>query len=286
VHWVMPEKRQVVLSSTRASSSGDATAQVSWARRVPAAGGQIGTGATLGATLDTQRAAASADFTGQRVTASLSQDTVLTAGNSLQTTTATLGTAVVFADGQLAWSRPVDGSFVIVAPNEALRGQEVEINPSASGALARSNSWGPGVVPGLQPYTATALTLDAPNLPVGLSLGEPIRWVLPTYQSGALVRFGEDGTVSVRGTLVGEDGQPVALMAGIVTSLDDDRPDTMFFTNRTGRFALDAMRSGRYAIQLAAAGAAPIPLEIPARMTGSLDTGILRAASTSPGHGR
>jgi outer membrane usher protein len=273
----MPERHQAVHSSARASSGGDASSQVSWSRQVPAAGGELGTRATLGATRDSRSATAAADFTGQRMTASLAQDTLVTAGHPVQTTTATLGTAVVLAGGQVAWSRPVDGSFAIVAPNDALRGQEVDVNPGAGGAFAQSNRWGPGVVPSLQPYMVTPLTLDAPDLPVGLSLGEPIRWVLPTHRSGTLVRFGEDGTVSVRGTLVDESGQPVALMAGIVTSLDDDRPDIVFFTNRTGRFALDAMRSGRYAIRLSKSSA-PIRFEIPAGMTGGHDTGILRAA--------
>jgi outer membrane usher protein len=132
------------------------------------------------------------------------------------------------------------------------------------------------VVSNLQPYVVTALNLDAPALPVGYSLGASRYWVLPSYKSGALIRYGERGAVSLRGILHGRDGQPMALVSGTVQRMDDGT-ESVFFTNRSGRFGLEALRAGRYQMRPSEHGSVPVEFAIPPGTVGGYSLGVLRS---------
>lgn len=280
IHRIIPDKRQALLSSGRAHSENGARGQLTWTRTGQLGDGRLATTATANGSDQARSAQGSAEYTGHRMTASLSHIATDTdvASQTTQTTAAAFGTALVMADGTWAVSRPVSGSFAIVAPNATLDGQDAEINPGPLGPLAQADRFGPAVVSNLQPYTVGKLNLEAPTLPVGYSLGESRYWVLPSYKSGTLIRYGEAGAISVRGTLLGADGQPLALASGTVESVADGT-ETVFFTNRAGRFALEAMKAGRYRLRLLD-GTAPLEFAIPASAVGSYAVGDLRLGAT------
>jgi outer membrane usher protein len=65
--------------------------------------------------------------------------------------------------------------------------------------------------------------------------------------------------VSVIGTLLDRDMQPVALLAGRAIDLSDpERAPIELFTTRTGRFAAQGLRPGRWRIEL---GSPPLVYE-------------------------
>lgn len=189
----------------------------------------------------------------------------------------TFGTAFAFADGAFAVSRPITGSFAIITRNPALGRQTVGVNPSLNNYVAQADRFGPGVVPNLTPYYVTALRMDAPDLPLGYDLGDTQYNVFPTYKSGTVIRVGTDASVFLRGELRDAQGEPIGLITAEVEDLSDlDRPPVILFTNRTGRFALEGFRPGRYQIRFRdRPDQPPLTFDIPETQTGLYDLGTL-----------
>ncbi|MBI4780729.1 MAG: fimbrial biogenesis outer membrane usher protein [Oscillatoriophycideae cyanobacterium NC_groundwater_1537_Pr4_S-0.65um_50_18] len=202
-------------------------------------------------------------------------------GTTVQATRLTWGTALAFADGVWAWSRPIENSFAIIARQGTARDQVVDINPGINGAIARADALGPAVVP-LSPYSFTTLIADAPGLPQGSELGESQFGVFPTYRSGTLIRVGTDATVVLRGVLVDEQGASLVLQYGRITSLTDpDWPAVELFTNRTGRFAASGLKPGQYEIWMVGRDRPLMTFDIPAGTTGVY---TLPSHNVSPAH--
>lgn len=190
-----------------------------------------------------------------------------------------LETAVVFADGQFAITRPVRDSFVLVVPHPNLSDRTIDLNPFKGGFEGRIDSFGAGVIPDLQSYRVTTVRVDAPDLPLGYDLGSPSYNVLPTYKSGTLIKIGSDATVLIRGILTDDRGNPVPLKAIEATSLDDPawQPVT-FFTNRAGKFAAEGFKPGRYEARILGESDASFEFSIPAEEEGIYDLGTLQVS--------
>ncbi|MBD2136251.1 fimbria/pilus outer membrane usher protein [Anabaena sp. FACHB-1237] len=219
-------------------------------------------------------------YTGYRFTWNLAHDTVFGLNRDqaiANTTKLSFGTALVFADGHFGWSRPLNNSFALVIPKDSLRGQEIGINPSSGGYTTRIDNLGFGVVPNLSPYNTSTVIIDAPNLPVGIDLGDRTIKILPTYSSGTLVRVGTDATVFLRGVLLNSDGQPISLQSAQIVSVGDRnwQPVTIF-TNRAGKFATLGLKPGRYEIRLFTNPPMVIPFAIPSDAKGIYDIGTLK----------
>lgn len=164
------------------------------------------------------------------------------------TTEFSIGSALVYADGALALSRPVYDSFVIFAKNEAVKGFDIAADPKASildtkpTYAAYSSGLGPAVVPDLNAYYVRTIEVDAPDAPPGTSLGGQALTFLPSYRSGYIVRLGDDRNVAVISVLVDQDGEPIPFAAGYAITSDGERHQ--MFTNRGGRFYVDGLQHG------------------------------------------
>lgn len=276
--WAFPEGRRSAQALTELDQTGKTKAQLMVNQELSLA--DVSLRASAGVAQDaaergtfeslalrTQRFEASVRH---RLSAPLGEGQPVT--NALQ---ARVGTALVFADGVFAWSRPVTSSFALVAPIASLAGQKVEVNPSTRGYSGANDVLGAAVLQDLEPYAAARLAVNAPALPVGASLGPDAYALRPGYRSGTLIRVGEAGSVFLRGTLLDAAGAPLALKAGTVLPLDGEGKPLPFFTNRTGRFVLAGLVPGRYALTLEAS-AAPLEFVIPAGQTGLYELGERR----------
>ncbi|MBE9111785.1 fimbrial biogenesis outer membrane usher protein, partial [Nodosilinea sp. LEGE 07298] len=266
----LPQQRQFINTATTLDNNGLAN-RVNWAYSSPVPVGGISTALT--ATTRNQALTLLSQTRYQGYRADLTLDHTIDmprngSGAIANTTRVTWGTALVFADGVFGWSRPIDNSFAIVARQGTAQGSLVQVNPSSFGDIARADALGPGVVP-LSPYTLTTLAVDAPDLPLGSDLGDSSYQLFPTYRSGTLIRVGSEATVLLRGVLVDEQGNPLALQHGRIVSLSDpDWPAVELITNRTGRFAAQGLNPGRYEIRLFGREAPVSTFEIPADTTG------------------
>lgn len=195
-----------------------------------------------------------------------------------QETQLTFGSAIVFADGHWAISRPVNNSFAIVVPNQRLKDQMIGINSDGKGGYAAVAKGSAAVFPNLAAYRLSSIQFNAPDLPIGLDLGKSSAEIFPTYKSGAVIKLGNDATVFLRGRLQDQQGNPMGFATGQVISRSDKTWQSVtLFTNQTGRFALLGFKPGKYEIQLNQPQRVRIPFEIPADANGVHQIGILQA---------
>jgi outer membrane usher protein len=163
----------------------------------------------------------------------------------------TLQSALVYVDGNLALSRPVCQSFVLVKGEKNLKDSEIVINPSTNGYQAASSRFGPAVLPTLSPYSLKKVVVQPVDPPAGYLLENPYFTLSPTYKSGYALYVGSDSMVIVIGRLVdGTSGEPVGHQPLEVISLEDKRAEPIHtFTSRKGQFQLLGLKQGTYEIR-------------------------------------
>lgn len=222
----------------------------------------------------------SAYYSGNRAEVSASHNTIYDFGgrNAISNRSSLrVATALVFADGAFAVGRPVTDTFVLVTPHKSLRGQAVFINPNDGNYTARSGILGGAVEPNLSAYISRTVTYDVPGAPSGYDLGTGSARVMPPYRAGYRIVAGSDYSITATGVMIGLNGQPISLLAGRAYELaNPDKPPLTVFTNRTGRFGLSGMRSGRWRIDMPTEPPSTIEIDIPDGETGIVRLGELR----------
>lgn len=191
------------------------------------------------------------------------------------------GTALVYSDGHTAFSRPVSNSFALFVPAPAIANYPIGVNPRSMAGKevayeAKTDGPSAAVIPDLTPYYYRTFRIDASRLPPGFDAGENLYTVYPAHRSGTVILLGSDANVMLDGTLVFRDGTPVALQAGSIKPLAD--PDALpqaFFTNRAGRFRIDKLKPGRYAMQLFQFPGTTQLIDIPVDAAGPTSIGVL-----------
>ncbi len=169
-----------------------------------------------------------------------------------------VGTALAYADGVFAPSRPINDAFVIFRRDPGLSDVGLEIRSEAGMRATPMERWGRVVAPGLRSYYPYTYFVDAPFLPEGYDLGPGTYTVVPGYQQGALINIGSDARVYVEGQLVNEVGEAVALTAGrlYMGAFDalgepaQDEDGELFFSDRNGIFVVYGLRSGTYHLRM------------------------------------
>lgn len=194
-------------------------------------------------------------YTGNRFTASVNHTHASpNDSSSSDTTSLRAETALVFADGYTTFSRPVYDSFVMVKPVKALKGHPLKINKdSRGGYTSRADLLGAAVLPNTLSYYVQNITLDRGGLPVGTQLASESYYVESPYRNGAVIEVGTDAVVLVRGQLIDEHDQPLALATVEITSQTDaSAPSIIGFTNRKGRFSMEGLKPGAYTVRVLA----------------------------------
>jgi outer membrane usher protein len=235
----------------------------------------------------------SAGYTHQRFLASVRQDISQRPVNSgfgiERRTQLSLATALVYADGHFGITRPVNNSFAIVVPHPRLRKLLVGVDPIDGIWLSRSDRFGPPVVSNISAYLVRPLLLDVPDVPVGYDIGEDRPAVVPGYRTGTIVPVGTDASVSLDGQMQGPDGLPLGLQSGELRPVGEPvRKAVAFFTNRRGRFRVEAVRPGSWELILHGLDFRPVPVNIPEEAEGIRVLGSIRmepAEQPGPGPG-
>lgn len=194
-------------------------------------------------------------------------------------TTVTTGTALAFADGQVALSRPINSGFILVRRHKTLSEHKIGINAAEQGDgeityQAQADAFGPAVIPDAVPYMYRPVNVDTHNVPAGYDIGTDNFTVKPGYKNGTVISIGSAANIYADGYIRMEDGLPVALQAGTIT--DDQGFTQEFFTNQKGRFRISRLKPGAYDMRLYAYPNAPLPVVIPDTIgAGKFDAGIL-----------
>jgi outer membrane usher protein len=273
------------LTATRDTQSN--TDRVDWSYTPLQSVGSVSATAGAQRTSTTETHTGSANYIGNRATASATYTTAQEpradgVGRSSRSNLR-VGTALVYVDGNLGVSRPVTNSFALITRHPNLAEQTIGVDPVDDAYKARTDWLGPPVLPDLQPYVRRNVTIEAPDLPPGYDLGPTVHTLEPTYKSGTRIRVGTDATVFVSGAIEDAEGTTVALQAGRVHSLDEPgREPVMLFTNRNGRFRADGFKPGRYELRMFFDATATIQFSIARDAQGAYDVGTLRLPAVAP----
>jgi outer membrane usher protein len=275
--WTNGERNQ---TARLTHESADRSTQLSWQYSPDRVVGGVAANADLVTRPEAYDLGGGLRYTGARLEAALSHDTTLARGSGWENayrSNLQLGTAVAFAGKKLALSRPITNSFALVVPHPSLKGHVVGVDPAGGTTSSQADRFGAGVIPNLTPYKIRTVTVEAPDLPAGFDLGVSFFRAAPTYKSGLIVPVGRDAVVVMRGLLTLPDGEPMALEAGKVASIDDpDFEPVMFFTNRKGKFSVPGLKPGRYEVRMHSSPESPIRIDIPENTVGRYDVGGVR----------
>ncbi|MFW5695177.1 MAG: hypothetical protein ACOCYB_08405 [Alkalispirochaeta sp.] len=176
--------------------------------------------------------------------------------------------AVAFAGRQVAMSRPIRDSFVLVTPRPQVAEYRIPLRGSGGG-LSSVVDGGAAVIPDLRSYRSTTISADGSYLPDGYSVGEGRYSFTPGYRSGYHLVIGSASSVYVRGRLIDGSGDPIALEAGEVIASDGST--TSFFTNQDGEFEILELAPGEFRLQLYRDSAAESVFAVPEGAVGRYD---------------
>ncbi|MGZ3692872.1 MAG: hypothetical protein ACXWQO_01390 [Bdellovibrionota bacterium] len=219
---------------------------------------------------------AQAEYTAQRANFRLDHQSTFPTDHDKTThlTTAGFATALVWAGSSVSISRPVYDSFAIFPTRGAALGESIPINSQGDSAEAYAGSWLPAVVPNLNSYYQTPVSLDTSRLPPGVNVEEEYFRVKPTYKSGVEVLLGSHASATAVGILVGKNGKPLALASGEI--LTQGSPGgAVFFTNKQGQFLAENLRPGTYRLHFYEGNFSDREFKIPEGARGIVRLGTL-----------
>ncbi|YCO04278.1 fimbria/pilus outer membrane usher protein [Vibrio sp. VNB-15] len=178
--------------------------------------------------------------------------------DSYQTASVRASTALTLADGNLAWSRPINGPVAIVAVHESLNA-DVEINAVADDpAEAISTSTMNNAVQLSGGHQLSTIFINVPDAPVGYDFGDNEYNITPGSQTGHLIKIGSAASKTIIGTIELSQNKPLKLFQG---QLVGQQKTYEFFTNRSGRFVVEGVAPGDYTIMID--GFPPTKLNVP-----------------------
>lgn len=221
---------------------------------------------------------ASVSYIANRADLGISHTTVFdTSGRNVtdQRTSLRVGTAIAFADGKFALSRPIFDSFAMVAAHKSLDGKDVYVDPRNGHYSAKSGFFGPAVEPNVSSYSDRVFSFDVPDAPIGYDLGQGNFRVYPPYRSGYLITAGSDYSVTGIGTLHDQNGAPLSLLAGEAVEINHPATKVTVFTNRAGRFGVQGLRPGKWRITMPSQPPGSIDITVPEGSEGVVRLGDL-----------
>ena len=229
------------------SQPNNGTNSVSYNDKLPILGGigyNIRANNLLGGVADPSSLSLSSGYSNQYF--SLSGSSNLNYGKALAAPDASislnLSTALAFAGGAFAISKPLYDSFIIFDPDASTGNMPVSFGVNSGNRLL---SRGLPVVASLNSYNPTRVSMDFPEADADVSSTIPQISVLPGYRTGYIFRAGLERRFYVTGYLVDASGAPITLVAGDVMMPDGSYGD-MTFTDDTGMFQIFGLTPGVY----------------------------------------
>ncbi len=202
--------------------------------------------------------------------------TSMSLNTTRQLTSLRVSTALAFAGDKFAVGAPVrGGAFAVVAPHESLAGSEITVG-STDSPSAKADAWGNALVTDIPAYLPNSTSVDVDNLPLGYSLGSGAFDTYAPYKAGYVFEVGSENSVSVYGTLVMADDEPLSLLTGTARPEGGAGTPVAVFTNAEGRFGAEGLSPGRWILEMAGeAGPVKYVIDVPQGANGLVKVGSL-----------
>lgn len=155
-----------------------------------------------------------------------------------------MATALSFADGSFAISKPLRDSFIIFDPDKSTGSMPVAF---AINSGTRQISTGSPLAQGLSSYSKVIASVDFPEADADVTATVPHVALATGYRTGFVYRTGLEKRMYVTGRLIDAQGLPVSLVAGDVEKTDGSYFD-FTFTDEEGYFQAYGLTSGQYKI--------------------------------------
>jgi outer membrane usher protein len=202
---------------------------------------------------------------------------VVESGSFRNSTSLSVGSALVVADGVVGLTSPIAGSFALVVPAEQLSGSPFTV--SVAGGRETTATGRTVVLPSFRPYAPAQVRVRLPQADRISDQGELEYVISPAYRSGSLVVIAPVVSVSIRGTLVDDDGEPVIYETGRYSGPDDATGS--FFTDESGVFEIYGLEPGSYVLRIPELPGTEFRLEAAAT-----DADLLGVGTLTPGPAR
>jgi outer membrane usher protein len=194
-----------------------------------------------------------------------------------------LGSAVAFADGQWATSRPLRRQpFALFTSKPSIASARIGI---VRGAGTEPSTFLEGaddtaIMPNLSAYYVNQLNLDLQDLPIEMQIQKEHFRVKPSYRSAVVVQLGAEGMTYITATLLDHHGQPIIHKVAYIHSLSNAEP-IMLFTDENGFTAVEGLEAGNYQIQVPGIIELTATFKVPEGKQGALSLGqlVLREGS-------
>lgn len=190
--------------------------------------------------------------------------------NKINRTTIFSNSSIVFADGKLAFARPVHDGFVILDQHDSIEDKRLIVDPAMGATQYESDWFGPAVVNDLSAYARRDIAVDVEDLPINYDLGAGGFSLMPPYKAGYRLKVGRGYTITLVTIALDQEGKPVALQSGTAALQDHNNAEpVLVFTNRKGRLTAQGLSVGRWTISLGS-GAKELryTVDIPSDATG------------------
>jgi outer membrane usher protein len=175
-------------------------------------------------------------------------------GDSIDTQSLRLATALAYADGHLAISRPLHGQpFALLSGKASLGDHKVSVIRGLGNqpSVILNGAGATAVLPNLSPYYTNQVNLDVHELPIGMQIEQDNYTIVPSYHSGASLEVGIEGHVYLIGRLVDSKHQPLGYVVGqLFASKKSSKKPVVLFTDKQGHFEVAGLVPGRYTIRL------------------------------------
>lgn len=188
---------------------------------------------------------------------------------------ANFGTAIGYADGNIAIGQPVRGGFAILSPHKSLSESQVKAGVYKDSHRAGSDGLGPLLVSDISAYTPSNLTYDVEDAPLGYDTGTGAFQFLAPYKAGYSLSVGSEFSITAMGTLLDDANEPLSLKAVLISLQGKEGKKVQSFTNKSGLFTGLGLKAGRWIITIPEKPLLAYQLDVPEDASGFYESGTL-----------
>ncbi len=193
----------------------------------------------------------------QRFNSNVSVVSRTISGAPLQMMTLSGESSIVFADGHVAISTPIQESFAMFVADNSLKGRTVFVGDDGR----KIDRLGPAVLPSIRDRVLTDVVIDVPSLSVGAQL-DRLHTFSPVNFNAYLVELHVTPSVMLMGKLL-KGKRPARYLRGTISSRTDPSVKEKLVTSRSGIFQVPNLKPGDYTISFGKKPYASVPITIP-----------------------